>query len=301
MEGLARLKRWVGEMIDRRWYRWHPTVALRFLPIVEEMRRFQVLGSKVRWRNLLVRSHPLTFVRGGLKTATCSRRKFANFTSRRQESLKRDGYGQTLVVEVGSGGLGIAPYLKSRVIGVDKDFSGPTVSGLVKVNGVGERLPLKDKCADWVVLVDVLEHVAKKERLRLVDEAVRVSKRWVVIAQPCGELAEGQDRELDRLYRERLGEEHPFLGEHVEYGLPSQEEVGVMIRKAVRKQGRKMVKVKVIGNMNIRVRRWLMRGWMTRSPLVDLFFRKGLLLAIPVLRRCNWEPVYRRIWVVELS
>jgi hypothetical protein len=286
---VTRLEGLLSKLVDRWWYRWHPTVALRYLPVVEEINKFKY---KYKFKFKFHTSPP------------------TSLKLRRTRGLRGAGKSKDLVVvEVGSGGLGLAPYLKSKVIGVDRDFGEVTVPWLVKVEGVGGELPFRSRCADWVILTDVLEHVVRKDRSKVVSEAVRICRKWIVVGQPCGVLSEKQDQELDKLYRERFGKEHPFLGEHVKNKLPSKKEMEEMIRNAVHEQGREISeacpcrirRIRVVGNMNLKVRRWLMRGWMTRNPLVDLFFRKVLLLAIPVLRRCNWEPVYRWIWVVEMG
>lgn len=249
----------IKETISRFW-RWHPKIALRYLPIVEEIHRL---------------------------------------TS--QEVILRGKRTSYKTLEIGSGSLGIAPYLGREVTGVDIDFTGPESSLLRKVKGEATNLPFEDKSFDFVVAVDVLEHLPPEKRKEAIFEAFRVAKHAVFIGVPCGKKAEEQDRILNQEYKKIFDQRFPYLEEQVRYGLPKEEDIVKVIQEASAKLKQKIIDIKVSGNLNLTVRRFLMWGWMTKNPLVDIIFRKVFLLFIPILRLCNWEPTYRKLFFIRLD
>src|SRR3989344_3039399 len=101
-------------------YRWHPTIALRYLPMIWKIQRAQP--------------------------------------------------GLFDVLEVGSGGLGIAPYLKRSVVGVDLVFPPPVHPQLVPVKASAARLPFADNSFAVVVSSDMLEHLSKSDRVAAISE-----------------------------------------------------------------------------------------------------------------------------------
>lgn len=229
-------------------YRWHPEVALRYLPVVE----------------IIKKNKPVN------------------------------------LLEVGSGSLGIAPYLRRSVTGVDLSFSGPTLPYLKQVKGNAQKLPFPKRSFDAVVAVDVLEHIEPEKRANVVAEMIRVAERLVIIAVPVGKEAEDEDRELSALYRKRFGVAHPFLKNHLTYGLPKDKEVIFWLENAFGIYDRRGI-ICDQQNESIWLHRFLMRGWMSDSILTNFIFRKVLLFAIGILRMINKSPAYRRIYVVTLK
>ena len=258
------------------WYRWHPQIAMRYLPAVEYIKRCQK--------------------RPGLS-----------------------GKGQALsilalsILEVGSGGLGIAPYLKMPVTGVDKEFEPPFHPLLKRVVGDATELTFPNDSFDVVISIDMLEHLPKQKRQVAVLEMLRVAKSLVVIGVPCGQEAGEHDRKIKmRLPRPRWpsgprnddnsndDKGFKFLDEQVEYGLPEEIDILHYIKASV-KALRKQTQIKIEGNMNLKLREFLMRGWMSKNVLVNILFRKVFLLLIPVFRLLDKEPYYRKMFFVEIE
>lgn len=218
--------------------RWHPEVAIRYLPIVAEI---------------------------------------------------RDKKYQT-VLEVGSGGLGIAPYLERPVTGLDTSFSPPFFPLLSRVVGTGLKIPFADRSFDVVISVDTLEHVSASSRLKIVAEMSRVAKKEIIVAVPTGEAARRQDEELNELYWKIHGRTYPFLDEQLDHGLPSREE----ILKAMGDN------VRVENNEPLALRKFLMSGWMQPGLFSKLFFWKVLLLFIPLFKLFDQPPYYRTIFYKQI-
>ncbi len=228
-------------------YRWHPKIALRYLPIVDEIRK----------------------------------RKIVNPT----------------ILEIGSGPLGIAPYIKQEVIGLDIDFTGPSITYLKKKEGSALQVPFPNSSFDFVVMMDVLEHIAPKDRQRAIIEGLRVARQELVIGVPCGQKSAQQDKQLADIYEKIHKKPFHFCCEHITFGLPSEDDIKQKIDAAAKKIHCSYSLI-VMGNINLTVRQFLMYGWMTKNVLIDVFFRKILLIFIPLLRHLNHKPTYRRLFFV---
>ncbi|MBK8293804.1 MAG: methyltransferase domain-containing protein [Solirubrobacterales bacterium] len=90
----------------------------------------------------------------------------------------------------------------------------------------GDRLPFGDQSFDAAVSLDVLEHIPAAGRVRHITELVRVARRCVIICCPLGSPEHiAAEAELAAEYATMTGERHRFLDEHLERGLPSEEEL----------------------------------------------------------------------------
>lgn len=229
-------------------YRWHPEVALRYLPIVSELKK---LPQNVK------------------------------------------------VLEVGSAGLGIAPYLRRDVTGVDTNFSPPYHKLLKRIKASATYLPLEDNSFDCVISVDMLEHLDKKNRAKAISEMLRVASKEVIIAVPCGRESLNQDLKLDKYYKNKTGHNYHFLREQIDFGLPDQKDIHDTISKMALALD-KNISIKVSGNENLNLREILMKGWMSQNLLINFFFRKLILFFLPILKNINQEPTYRRIFYIYI-
>lgn len=239
------------------WYRWHPQLAIRYLPVVEWIKRLK-----------------------------------------RFDLFKK---GRTLtILEVGSGGLGVTPYLKLPVTGLDVKFDPPFHPLLKRVVGKAEKLEFTDNSFDVVLSMDMLEHLPISHRQQAIAEMFRVAINSVVIGVPCGKSAAQFDRWLHQQYKNINRSEYQFLHEQVEYGVPTESEIKKAILKAAIKTG-KSTSIHIVGNSNIGIRRFLMRGWLSRSLIVNFIFRKVFLLFIPWFRWAERPPYYRQLFFVTIE
>lgn len=228
------------------YYRQHPEAALRYLPIVDTIKRLNLSDSKI--------------------------------------------------LEVGSGSYGITPYLKRKVTGLDSDFSEPNYQLLEQINGSAVSLPFKNNQFEIVILSDVLEHIPDVYRNKTVTEAVRVSDKFVVISGPFGKEAAGQDLKFYNFSKKHLKQTHIFLKEHVELGLPELKDI-----TGILEGNNKVKKIEKIGEyLNLNVREFIMKIFLTDNKLVYYFYLKGLMPFIPILRRLNHKPCYRTLLLIHL-
>src|SRR5438132_6192049 len=139
-------KKIIKQFFEKYYWRQHPEAALRYLPVVDELKKAKLVDSAI--------------------------------------------------LEIGSGSLGITPYLKKEIDGIDKDFSGPQTKLLKKIRGKADILPFKKNTYDVTISVDVVEHLPNDEREKAIFEQLRVTKKLAVIVIPLGSLSEKQDSAL---------------------------------------------------------------------------------------------------------
>jgi len=200
------------------------------------------------------------------------------------------------VLEVGSGPVGITPYLRRPVVGVDRTFGGPSSGLLVRCRADIVQLPFADRQFKAVLCVDVLEHLDHDVRRAAVREVLRCADRWAVLAFPSGSQAAARERELGELLRRRLGVQDRFLQEHLQKGLPELSDVLELIETVSGEIGRHF-RAEVVGNVSLDSWRHVQRA------KADILLRAVHIAAFPVffwvLRRRNQEPCYRRILFLE--
>lgn len=216
------------------------------------------------------------------------------------EIIKRNSLENSSILEVGPGSLGIIPYLKRQIDGIDIDFSGPQTHLMKKTKGQATALPYKKNEYNVVISVDVLEHIPKEFRSQAISETLRVAKKLAVIVVPVGRKSEEQDRQLRDLWNKIFYKPNQFLEEHSTNGLPTTDSLLIEIDKNLRKLN-KEAKVYSRPLLNLFIRNILMRTWITKSKLLYYLYMKGFLLLLPILRHANFGDCYRRLVVIEFA
>lgn len=240
----------IRSFFNKYFYRQHPEAALRYLPVVSEIKKAKLENVRI--------------------------------------------------LEIGSGSLGITPYLNKQIEGIDIDFSGPQTDQLVKINGSAINLQFRKNSYDVTISVDVIEHIPAGLREKAIFDMLKITKKMALIVVPIGEDAENQDKELHLHWKKIFSDKNQFLEEHVQNGLPKTDEILVYIDRSLRRLG-KSAKTRSYPNLNLRIRKFLMLTWITKNKYLYYFYLKGLLLFIPVLRFCNFGKTYRRVFVIEFT
>jgi len=211
--------------------------------------------------------------------------------------LQRLGTYENLL-EVGSGSEGIARYLNHRITGADIEFSEPIHPNLLPVQLTGTTLPFADDSFDVVVSTDMLEHVPPKDRPTAVAELARVCRRSLFLAVPVGKASEAHDKKIDALYLKKNGVRHPFLIEHVQYGLPDADDIKQTILSAFGARG-KSAFIRQIKNYNLSVREWEARAWLNPSTVSQRLFSYSRVFSL-FDSALSFGECYRVIFFVDL-
>jgi hypothetical protein len=205
------------------------------------------------------------------------------------------------VLDVGSAGAGLSLYWGHKTIGLDLQIDPAEVGPVTTpIKGSGSALPFRDQSVDVVVSSDVLEHIPPEDRTQVLSEMLRVASKEVVIAVPCGRASHLAEIEVNDIYRNKTGASHPWLKEHLLYGLPEASALEEEIRSIASRSGR-AVSVVVKDNTNLRVWRFLFRYYFGGGPRTARLIRYYLLTLIPLLRHMNWGKTYRKIFFIQLS
>jgi len=215
------------------------------------------------------------------------------------EHLNRSGAEQ--VLDVGSGGAGLSLYWGRRTIALDVSLPHALRGSLIRpVLGTATTLPFRDRSIEVIVSCDVLEHIPQADRLEALSEMVRVARRQIIVAAPCGRLAQQAEEEVAQVYREKTNEDHPWLKEHLDHGLPDATELETTIRSLAEAQGRQ-AGIQVQKNTNLRFWKWVFRHYFGGGPRKARLIRHYMLALIPLLQHMHWGEPYRKIFFVDLE
>lgn len=215
------------------------------------------------------------------------------------DHLNRSGAVQ--VLDVGSGGAGLSLYWGRETIALDLDFAHAVQGSPFRpVLGSAVALPFKPGSIEAIVSADVLEHIARAERPRMISEMLRVARKQMILAIPCGRLAHQAEVEVAEIYRKKHNESHPWLKDHLDHGLPEATEVEETVKSLAEEQGRR-VEIRVEKNTNLAFWRFVFRRYFRGGPRTTQLFRYYLLALIPLLRRVHWGETYRKIFFIDLE
>jgi O-antigen biosynthesis protein len=93
------------------------------------------------------------------------------------------------------------------------------------LKGDATALPFEDEAFDFVVSVDVYEHIQAEARDRYLSELRRTARRGALLAVPFdSEVVRDAERLANEFHRAVHLEENVWLREHAENGLPSLED-----------------------------------------------------------------------------
>src|SRR5436309_7252156 len=94
-----------------------------------------------------------------------------------------------MILEIGSGSIGLGEFWSGAFVGCDLFFPSPPVPNMRAVQCSAHELPFADFAFDAVIVSDVMEHVRPFLREKVLREALRVARKLVVFGYPCGDAA----------------------------------------------------------------------------------------------------------------
>lgn len=109
-------------------------------------------------------------------------------------------------------------------------FEDSTLKDYIRVSEVG--IPTEDDAFDVVISTDTLEHIPNGERVKFIDDAVRVAKHATVIAAPFEHEGVGLEELLaNNVYIGETGQEYNWLKEHREFQLPERQWIEKLLKE----------------------------------------------------------------------
>jgi ubiquinone/menaquinone biosynthesis C-methylase UbiE len=143
-------------------------------------------------------------------------RDVINFNRKKDENFK--------ILDVGGRGNNLIRFIsEDRVIYLDP-FVESKDENFIK--GDGCSIPLDDESFDWVVSTDVFEHIEHSKREIFIRENLRVSKFGIILTAPFySKEVVASEKKANEDYRILFGEDHVWLKEHIDNGLPREKEL----------------------------------------------------------------------------
>jgi hypothetical protein len=90
--------------------------------------------------------------------------------------------------------------------------------------GDATNLAFPDKSFDVAVSFDVFEHIPRPKRASFIKEALRVSRRGVIMCMPVDDINSSVSKSeimLNDFFKSSYGEDHQWLKEHIDYKIPN--------------------------------------------------------------------------------
>ncbi len=195
------------------------------------------------------------------------------------------------ILDIGGGEKSIRPFVDGQynITSADVEFRGKKMVKTVKTSA--DKLPFKNKSFDVVVSIDALEHFPKEKRRKSIQEMLRVARKKVILACPCGKESEKYEIKLIKFAR-KLGKELPWLEEHQKEGLPEEKEILAYF-------GESNIKVKKNCNLTY----WYLSHFINTVtlPIQRIIGEKLMFKIYGVFSELfNFGKCYRKIFIVEL-
>lgn len=205
-------------------------------------------------------------------------------------------YKPSSIIEIGSGSKGVGEFWSGKFVGVDVASDGVPLPHMNLILASGAELPFHDNSFEMSICMDVLEHVAPSLRAQVIHEALRVTKKHLIIGIPAGSVARESDHWLILWCKSKKIAIPKWLEEHMNYPYPD----GSFIHSIV--AGLSCYQQ---GNENV----WLHQSIQQLELHPSILIRKCAYLlssrlrciTFLILKLFHFPPYYREIFVISKS
>ncbi len=133
---------------------------------------------------------------------------------------------QVTLFDVGAGPSGLTETFLGPVFEITsadvEQFDNPEIMEIKP----GQPFEMPDNSVDTVLSLEVLEHVPPEQRTLHINECLRVSRDVTIISCPVNtQAAAAAEKRINDIYQSMAGQDHPFLVEHIQNGLPDPDEI----------------------------------------------------------------------------
>ena len=212
---------------------------------------------------------------------------------------RRFARGCTTILDVGSGRVGAAGFLRGKSVGVDVKFAAEHHKRLLLVQANGLQLPFLNFQFDCTFCLDVLEHLPLSDREGLVAELVRTARKRLILGAPTGARSRQQDLFLYELHLREFGTIFPSVAEHLRHPEVEAAAVEALIRRF---GGPRLASLRIFPSLNLRVQVTYFRLALHLSLFRNaLYWAMGLLVrSVPsVTHLMDFGSCYRTFFVAE--
>lgn len=214
--------------------------------------------------------------------------------------IRKDKLDVGKMLEVGSGDLGITPYLKKKVVGLDIEFTDNSYELLKKVKFNGKDFPFKDNEFCITISVDNIEHIPKDRRKDFIREMLRVTDNTLILVVPYGQLSYRHDAKLSDYFYRVNKKTDKFLNEHINNGLPEMDDLILMLKTSSESLNRN---IKIIENkkiLNLKLRYFIMKCKISKNKFLNILYYIFLFF-LPLRNLFNFGNCYRRIIYLKIT
>jgi len=204
------------------------------------------------------------------------------------------------ILEVGSGTNGICKFMNRKIIGLDKDFEDymgkknlPINKNLTKLKGdITKKTSFRDNEFDFVICIDVLEHIPSNKRINAILEVLRISKK-TYIAFPSGEKGREIDYKLKEYLVKRKRNVPLWLKEHLSLEYPKRGELIQILNHFPN------IRYKKMDNENVNLHKIIMIGEFHKISrnILSLISKSFLMKFFD--DQFDFSPTYREAYYIE--
>ncbi|HSX14782.1 MAG TPA: glycosyltransferase [Candidatus Saccharimonadales bacterium] len=143
-------------------------------------------------------------------------------------SLTGGAYKDKKIIDIGGNGSPLPDILDKKIDLLDLPEN--NYENYIKASALD--MPIKDHSYDIVTSCDVYEHIKQDDRQTFIKELLRISKEFVILCGPMySPESAAAEKRVNNFFNSIFGREHPWLNEHITYGLPKATELEEILKE----------------------------------------------------------------------
>ena len=196
------------------------------------------------------------------------------------------------ILDIGSGPVDISELLPDdKITRLDTESGNETGY----ICGSALDMPFRSGSFDMVISCDMFEHIRPDERETFLNELDRVSGEMFIIACPfSGPEIEEAEALVNSFHKDLFGDEHKWLVQHRENGLPSLERLRTWISS--KSYGAEVLQN---GSLDSWLPMMFLGTYLGKHNEWEIYFRLNSIYVRDIYSGDNYSPSYRNMIVVK--